>query len=352
LRSAVGHASPVSGGGGWRDAADAMEAYLMSLAVWSRELAVYGSLLGSDVERGRDMEITGSRGTLGRGLRGLLIAGLALLSACVAAPSAVAARVSRCTGTAEAPGILSGQYAGPVFVEGVCKVNSGRAVVRGKLVVTEGSTLLAAYGQNKSRLTVRGLVRVLKGATLVLGCEPEHFRCLDDPDPADPTLSSRGRIFGDLIANEALGVIVHNSRIAGRVRQTGGGGGESCEPTGPFLELGYPVYSDYEDTTIRGNIRVSGLESCWLGLARLHVSGDMRIKENQLADPDAIEILANVIHGNLVCVGNSMVWNSADLTEELYPRRPEPNTVIGQRRGQCVLASPETEGGEPGPGPF
>ncbi len=298
------------------------------------------------------MEITGSRGTLGRGLRGLLIAGIALLSACVVAPSAIAARASRCTGTAEAPGILSGEYAGPVFVEGVCKVNSGRAVVRGRLVITEGSTLLAAYGQDGSRLTVRGRVRVLKGATLVLGCEPEHFACLDDPDPEEPTLSSSGRIFGNLVATEALGVVVHNSHIFGRVRQIGGGGGESCEPTGPFLELGLPVYSDYEDTRIGGNIRVSGLTSCWLGLARLRVAGNMRIKENQLADPDAIEILSNVIHGNLVCQGNSQVWNSADLTEELYPRSPEPNTVFGRRRGQCVLASPETEGGEPGPGPF
>lgn len=329
------------------------------VAPWSRVSGqAAGSLLGSDVERGGNMEISRSRRRLGRGLRGLLMAGVALLGACIVAPSAVAVRASRCTGTAEAPGVLSGQYRGPVIVEGVCKVNSGRAVVRGRLVITEGSTLLAAYGQNDttgsgvSTLTVRGRVRVLKGATLVLGCEPEHFPCLDDPDPEHPTLSSRGRIFGNLVANEALGVVVHNSRIFGRVRQTGGGGGESCEPTGPFLELGVPVYSDYEDTTIGGSIRVSGLASCWLGLARLRVGGNMRILENQLADPDAIEILSNVIHGNLACRGNSQVWNSADLTEELYPRAPEPNTVFGARRGQCVLASPETEGGEPGPGPF
>jgi hypothetical protein len=298
------------------------------------------------------MEITGSRRTFGRGLRGLLATGVALLSMSVVAPNALAARPYRCTGTAEAPGILSGQYRSGVFVEGVCKVNSGPAVVRGRLVITEGSTLLAAYGQDGSRLTVHGWVRVLKGGTLLLGCEPEHFACLDDPDPEDPTLSSSGRIFGNLRAIEALGVVVHNSRISGRVRQIGGGGGESCEPTGAFAEFGSPVYSDYEDTTIRGNISVSGLESCWLGLIRLHVSGNMRVKENQLADPDAIEILSNVIHGNLVCVGNSQVWNSADLTEELFPRAPEPNTVFGRRRGQCVLASPETEGGEPGPGPF
>jgi hypothetical protein len=305
------------------------------------------------------VELTGSRGTLGRGSRGLIIAAALLLAACVFAQRAEAVPAYRCTGTPQSPGVLSGQYLSRVLVEGVCKVDSGRVIVRGNLVVREDSTLLAAYGQEQpagsgpSNLTVHGRLRVLKGGTALLGCEPGHFACLNDPDPKDPTLSGRTTIFGNLFATEALGVVVHNSRIFGRVRQIGGGGGTNCEPTGPFLELGLPaVYSDYEDTSIRGNINVRLLESCWLGLARLQVAGNMRVNQNQLADPDAIEILSNVIRGNLVCRGNSQVWDSADLTEELYPRAPEPNTVFGQRRGQCRLASPETEGGEPGPGPF
>jgi hypothetical protein len=305
------------------------------------------------------VELAGSRGTLGRGSRGLIVAAVVLLAACVFAPRAEALPAYRCTGTPEAPGVLSGRYSSRVVVEGVCKVDAKRVVVRGNLVVGENSTLLAAYGQSQpagkgpSSLTVHGRLRVLKGGTLLLGCEPEHFVCLNDPDPTDPTLSGRGTIFGNLVATEALGVVVHNSHIFGRVRQIGGGGGTSCEPTGPFLELGLPaVYSDYEDTSIGGNINVRELESCWLGLARLQVAGNMRVNQNQLADPDAIEILSNVIRGNLACQGNSQVWDSADLTEELYPRAPEPNTVFGQRRGQCRLASPETEGGEPGPGPF
>jgi hypothetical protein len=75
---------------------------------------------------------------------------------------------------------------------------------------------------------------------------------------------------------------------------------------------------------------------------------------NQLADPDAIEILANQISGNLLCLKNSQVWNSAEAVPggELFPRDAEPNTVSGHRVGQCVLASPETAGGPSGPGPF
>ena len=78
----------------------------------------------------------------------------------------------------------------------------------------------------------------------------------------------------------------------------------------------------------------------------------MRVIDDQMADPDAIEIVLNQIQGNLNCQDNSMVWDSGDLSEDLYPRAPQPNTVGGNRIGQCVLASPATEGGPPGPGPF
>ncbi len=40
---------------------------------------------------------------------------------------------------------------------------------------------------------------------------------------------------------------------------------------------------------------------------------------NQLADSDAIEILANNITGNLICRGNSRTWDSEDLTAHAVP---------------------------------
>ena len=101
-----------------------------------------------------------------------------------------------------------------------------------------------------------------------------------------------------------------------------------------------------------GNVFMTGVRSCWMGLVSLKVGGDMRIRNNELADPDAIEILANHIAGNLICRGNSRTWDSAEAGNGLFPRVPQPNTVLRNRKGQCVLSSPTKPGGPSGPGPF
>jgi hypothetical protein len=136
------------------------------------------------------------------------------------------------------------------------------------------------------------------------------------------------------------------------VTQNGGGGGFTCDPQGIFAQLGPPAYSAYEDSSIGGNVGLAGITGCWMGMARDQVHGNVKVINDQLADPDAIEIVLNDIRGNLVCQGNSMVWDSGELTEDLFPRVPQPNTVDGKRVGQCVLASPSEEGGAPGPGAF
>jgi hypothetical protein len=265
-----------------------------------------------------------------------------------------------CTGTEQSPGVLAGRYSSDVIVEGACEVNSGPALVEGNLIVRPGGVLVAAFalndrtGTGKSSLTVHGNVVVKSGATLILGCDPQSFACIDNRGEYEtPTLSSKGRVFGNLIERKPLGVVVHDSVIYGNVRETGGGGGRTCAPSGIFALFGSPVYSDYEDSTVHGNLSVSNLESCWLGVARVRVGGNVGMINDQLLDPDAIEILSNRITGNLVCVKNSQVWDSAEERfESLFPRIPEPNTVHGRRMGQCVLASPTEEGGPPGPGPF
>jgi hypothetical protein len=262
--------------------------------------------------------------------------------------------------------VLTGVYKHGVIVKGYCAVNSGPATVKGELVLRRGSVLLAAFGQNNSSLTVNGSALVGRDATLVLGCNTTSSPCIDDPDQNKPTLSSTGKVTGNLTASAPLGVIVHSTTIGGNVTQVGGGGGVSCNPptTGPFSMFMSPVFSTYEDTSVHGNLEVKGIKSCWLGVNRVHVHGNLLVLKNKMADPDAIEILSNDVRRNLVCRRNSHpsgmppgtqpVWDSADTspTGDLYPRQGEPNVVHGHRVGQCKLASPATQGGPLGPGPF
>jgi hypothetical protein len=263
-----------------------------------------------------------------------------------------------CSGTPKSPGVLTGRFRSGVVVKGACEVNAGRAIVDGNLSLSPGSALLAAFARNdktgkgSSSLTVRGGVRVGAGATLLMGCDPQSFPCLDDPHQHAPTLSSHASVGGGLASAQPLGVIVHNASIGGDVTQFAGGGGRNCTPSGVFKLFKSPVYSTYEDSSVGGDVVVRGVRSCWMGMARLHVGGDMIMWWNKLADPDAIEILANHIARNLVCAGNSRTWDNADAGQHLFPRIPEPNKVAGHRFGQCMLSSPTKRGDHPGPGPF
>jgi hypothetical protein len=142
------------------------------------------------------------------------------------------------------------------------------------------------------------------------------------------------------------------------VMQTGGGGGESCASMpGIFAVIKSPVFSDYEDASIGGSLKISGLSSCWLGVLRDKVAKNFKLTNNAMADPDAMEIGNNVINGNLACTGNTnavpgsaAVWDSHELIPNgpFYPRAAEPNTVKGNRSGQCVTPPPLTMGGSPG----
>jgi len=298
---------------------------------------------------------------IGRLRLGGLAATAALLGAggyAAAAPaSAAASGPYVCSGTLSSPGVLAGKF-GNVEVSGFCAVNGGPATVYGDLTVRAGGALVAAFalndvtGHGTSNLIVDGSLHIDRGGAMVLGCLPTSFPCIDDPDPNNPTLSSHDRIGHDLTSYRPLGVVVHNTRIGGSVSETGGGGGFNCNPTGVFAAFGSPVYSDYEDMDIVGGLSVDHLTSCWLGVARVHLGGGLRIVNDRLNDPDAIEIIANNVGQNLVCRGDTMTWDSADLTENLFPREPEPNIVHGKRFGQCVLSSPLKPGGRRGPGPF
>ena len=81
---------------------------------------------------------------------------------------------------------------------------------------------------------------------------------------------------------------------------------------GVFKLLKSPVFSDYEDDTIGGDLSITGLRSCWLGTLRDNVTAAVVLENDKLADPDAIEVGANKIGGNLACTDNTMVWDTVD----------------------------------------
>ncbi len=284
----------------------------------------------------------------------------ATIFACVVAVAlapglASATKTHVCSGTEKSPGVLSGTYNSPVEVKGYCTVNKGPATVAGRLRLMTGSVLLAAFGEHNSRLSVLGNLEISTGSTVVLGCNPTSFACLDDPHPKHPTLTSPGTVDGDVIANAPLAVIIHSTTIAGDVQQTGGGGGFSCKvpKSGPFAAFKSPVFSTYEDDMVLGSVSVSKIKTCWLGLGRLNVTNNMSLLNNKLGDPDAIEVLSNTIQMNLVCRHNSPhLWDSSEKSKGLYPRQLHRNTVNGTRSGQCVKAGPLTKGGPPAGGPF
>jgi hypothetical protein len=257
--------------------------------------------------------------------------------ALAAAGTADAAPPQTCSGTLDAPGVLAGTYSSNVFVSGGCS-GGGPAVIKHNLILEPGSVLVDFTG-----LTVNGNVVVKRGATLFVGQEEDA-----ETAPAAPGVF---RFAGNLTAAQPLGVVLHGVSIDGNVTESGGGGGFTCDPSGIFALFDTPVFSVLEGSHVGGGVTVSGLTSCWLGITHSTIDGGVRVLNNQLADPDAIEILDNRIGGNLVCHQNSMTWDSADITEELYPRQWEPNTVGGMRVGQCVTAPPLTQGGT-SPGPF
>jgi hypothetical protein len=279
-----------------------------------------------------------------KGLRLVLVTSVPLVIVATGVGAAGAAtthhrRVNICTGTFTAPGTLAGKFHGNVIVNGVCAVNGGAAVIKGDLILAPGSALNATFalndvaGKGTSSLTVHGDIKVRNGATLAMGCEPDHSPCTDDPDAATGgTLTGHNRVFGDVRARQALAVIIHASKIRGDLILRGGGGGVTCAipTTGIFAFLQSPVFSDAEDNAIRGDLKITGLRTCWMGALRNHVRGDVVAANNTMADPDANEILANVVRGDIACFNNSPAVQYGDSAGS-------PNQIRGDAFGECAF---------------
>lgn len=218
-----------------------------------------------------------------------LSAGLVFLTP--SAGLASAGHVSTCAG-----GSIAGGTYDTLVITGSCTLDAGNVLVRHNVQV-RGGALIAAFGG--SDLTVDGSLSVVRNGILVLGCEPNTgVTCLNNA-----SLTTNDHVLGDLTAWDALALLVHHSTVDGNVVQVGGGGGLNCNPVGALF--GSPAYATYEDTTVDGSVSILGWRSCWLGLFRTTVAGNVTFFFNATADPDGNEIATNTIGGNLTCWGNS-----------------------------------------------
>ena len=249
-----------------------------------------------------------------------LLAGVALAATFVIAG---AANVGAATnGTCSGGTIAPGTYAN-LTVIGFCTVDGGDVTVQNNLKVASTGALNALFAESK--LTIGGNLIVDTGGLLALGCDPEEFACFDNPGG-----TSHHSIVGNLIADGAVLMIIHDNRIGGNVEQAGGGVGFSCNelfPNGP------PAYTDYANNNIGGSATVTGLRTCWAGFSHNTVSGSVRLIDNQTAIDDGNLADGNHIGGNFTCLGNSPAPHLSDGPVKTL------NVVGGTARGQCTVIS-------------
>jgi len=243
-----------------------------------------------------------------------LAAGALLGASVVASPVAAAAQGSTCSGT-----LGSGTYRS-LTVTGFCQIpDHSRVVIKGGLTIAPDAALVGSSTVNGGcdrSVTVSGGVRVGDGATLILGDSAEGTGC------AGATTVIRGGLRG----HGAGTVVIHGATIHGGMTTSGGGLPICNEQT--FAPC---YFSALEDSHVNGGVSITGYTGFWLGLARNHVNGRVTLRDNVLADPDAMEVLSNTIHGTLACSGNSPVpTNLAD------GHPVPPNSVTGRETGQCA----------------
>lgn len=261
-----------------------------------------------------------------------------------------------CDGSAG--GVIPAGFYENIVVTGVCYMPSGHITIGHDLVVAPGALLDAVTPGDPSgthvlpaSVHIGGNVWVGKGAALLLGCSP-NISC-GAPNPG----ITFDEISGNVTAIGAQGVVLHSVAIGGDVKVIGGGGGtagQTCAsqmPTGPTntalapwsldANLDFtPVYTDLEDSTVGGDYKVIGLNSCWLGSLRNWIGGDAKFVGNTFGDPDAMEIGNNLIWGDLGC------WKNSPAPQ--FGEGAAPEIVKGWAGGQCsfdtVLQNPSAEG--------
>ena len=202
-----------------------------------------------------------------------LLASVAVMAAMVvpltlagqtAVASAATAGPATCgtAGSGTPASLAAGSYT-TVTVAGNCMVNTGEVVTSGDVTVQPGAVLTAVFADNSvapappaSRWVGTSSSRTVDRSSWGAAQDPSiDMTCQDDSSG-----NATAVVQGSIEAPGALGVVVHNATIGGDVVETGGGGGFNCNDgsdVSPAFAFG--IYSDYESSSIGGNLRVTGV---------------------------------------------------------------------------------------------
>lgn len=290
-------------------------------------------------------------------LLGLTAAPMLMASAASAAPAwghhGHNGKTYVCSGGNIPPGTYSS-----MLVTGVCFAPVGTIQIRKDLTIAPGALLDAVTpGDPTSSPVVPATVLVGrnvfvgKNGVLALGCSP-NISC------GSPPGISFDRVGGNLTAIDSQAVVLHSATIRGDVTVLGGGGGavgggasNGCfSPTAPIpapwsqapgLVAGGPQYTDVEDSSIGGNLTISGQQTCWLGSLRNDVRGSLTYEHDVTSDADGMEINNNLMRKNMTCLDNDPAVQYGDTGAA-------PNLVGGRAFGECAfdVTLPNTGGTE------
>jgi hypothetical protein len=290
-------------------------------------------------------------------LIGLTVPPVLMASAASAAPANGGAYV--CTGGNIAPGSYKS-----IVVTGICYMPAGTIVVRHNLTVAPGALLDAftpgdphAKPVVSATVLIGGNIFVGKNGVLALSCSP-NGACSNPPG------ITFDRVGGNVTALDAQAVVIQSATIGGSVTVLGGGGGAAggansagCFNTAKFpipapwskdaalsnAKTGSPQYTDVEDSVIGGHLTVADQQTCWMGSLRDRVRGSVTFTNNVTSDPDGMEILNNLVGGNMTCLNNDPAVQFGD-------GAAAPNLVAGNASGECAFTALKPNPA-PSPGP-
>jgi len=207
---------------------------------------------------------------------------------------------------------IAGNY-GNLVIVGNRYVPAGQTLnVHGSLTIFRGSCLDAF---TLGTVHVSGNVSVGWSGILALGCTPYS---VETPEPCYGQ-TTHDTVGGSITAIGALTMYLDGDWIGGDVVSIMGGPGVTLSPY-----VNFPI----KDNVIGGNVMITAWRGAWWGFIRNTTYGSVTLIGNAGADPDAAEVVTNVIGGNLTCLGNTPGAQIGD-------SRGSPNVVGGHKFGEC-----------------